>query len=106
MKKIDGRKLKHGVLTELRKRAVARVQSGESPEDVVRTMGFCRACIYNWLAMYRAGGWDAMDARKRGGRPRLLTGAMILWVYQVVVGGDPGSTNFPLPCGRVRQLGL
>lgn len=68
MKRIDGRKLKHDVLTELRKRAVARVQSGESPEDVVRTMGFCRACIYNWLAMYRAGGWDAMDARKRGGR--------------------------------------
>jgi transposase len=95
MEKIDGRKLKHEVLTELRKRAVTRVQSGESPEKVMRTMGFCRACIYNWLAMYRAGGWDALDARKRGGRPRRLTGPMIAWVYRVVVDGDPRQYKFP-----------
>src|SRR5512139_4278803 len=94
-KTIDGRKLKHEVLTELRKRAVARVQSGESPEVVVRAMGFTRACIYNWLAMYRAGGWDALDARKRGGRPRKLNGRIIRWVYQVVVGKDPRQYKFP-----------
>ena len=92
---MDGRKLKHEVLTELRKRAVARVQSGESPEIVVRTMGFSRACIYNWLAMYRAGGWDALDARKRGGRPRKVNGRMIKWVYRVVVGSDPRQYKFP-----------
>ena len=92
---MDGRKLKHEVLTELRKRAVARVQSGESPEVVVRTMGFSRACIYNWLAMYRAGGWDALDARKRGGRPRKVKGRMISWIYRVVVGKDPRQYKFP-----------
>ena len=92
---MDGRKLKHEVLTELRKRAVARVQSGESPEVVVRAMGFTRACIYNWLAMYRAGGWDALDARKRGGRPRKLNGHIIAWVYRVVVGSDPRQYKFP-----------
>ena len=92
---MDGRKLKHEVLTELRKRAVARVQSGESPEVVVRAMGFSRACIYNWLAMYRAGGWDGLDARKRGGRPRKLNGRMIRWVYRVVVGSDPRQYKFP-----------
>jgi transposase len=94
-KMMDGRKLKHEVLTELRKRAVARVQSGESPEVVVATMGFSRACIYNWLAMYRAGGWDGLDARKRGGRPRKLNGRIIHWVYQVVVGKDPRQYKFP-----------
>jgi transposase len=93
-KMMDGRKLKHEVLTELRKRAVARVQSGESPEVVIRTMGFSRACIYNWLAMYRAGGWDGLDARKRGGRPRKLNGRIIRWVYQVVVGKDPRQYKF------------
>lgn len=92
---MDGRKLKHEVLTELRKRAVARVQSGESPEIVVRAMGFSRACIYNWLAMYRAGGWDSLDARKRGGRPRKLNGRVIKWVYRVVVGSDPRQYKFP-----------
>ena len=95
MKKIDGRKLKHNVLTELRKRAVSRVQSGESPEEVIRALGFCRACIYNWLAMYRAGGWDALDAKKRGGRKRKLSGPNIAWVYKVVVGSDPRQYKFP-----------
>jgi transposase len=95
MKTMDGRKLKHEVLTELRKRAVSRVQSGESPEDVIRTMGFCRACIYNWLAMYRAGGCDALDARKRGGRRRKLKGPMIAWVYRVVVDRNPRQYKFP-----------
>jgi len=94
-KMMDGRKLKHEVLTELRKRAVSRVQSGESPEIVVRAMGFSRACIYNWLAMYRAGGWDGLDARKRGGRPRKLNGRVIKWVYRVVVGSDPRQYKFP-----------
>ena len=47
--------LKHDVLTELRKRAVAMVQNGESPEVVVQALGFSRACIYNWLAMYGQG---------------------------------------------------
>jgi transposase len=94
-KTIDGRKLKHEVLTELGKRAVARVQSGESPEVVIRAMGFTRACIYNWLAMYRAGGWNALDARKRGGRPRKLNGRIIRWVYRVVVGKDPRQYKFP-----------
>jgi transposase len=94
-KPMDGRKLKHEVLTEFRKRAVAQVQNGESPEVVIRTMGFNRACIYNWLAMYRAGGWDALDARKRGGRPRKLKGNMIKWVYRIVVGTDPRQYKFP-----------
>lgn len=95
MKTNDGRTLKHEVLTELRKRAVARVQDGESPEEVMRAMGFCRACIYNWLAMYRAGGWDALDARKRGGRPRKVSARMIAWVYRVVTSGDPRQYKFP-----------
>jgi transposase len=95
MKENDGRKLKHEVLTELRKRAVQRVQDGESPESVIRTMGFSRACIYNWLAMYRAGGLSALDAKKRGGRPRRLSGSTIAWVYRVVTGGDPRQYKFP-----------
>ena len=95
MKKHDGRTLRHDVLTELRKRAVSRVQEGESPEAVIRAMGFCRASIYNWLAMYRAGGWDALDARKRGGRPRKVSARMIAWVYRVVTSGDPRQYKFP-----------
>ena len=95
MNKHDGRTLRHDVLTELRKRAVSRVQEGESPEAVIRAMGFCRASIYNWLAMYRAGGVDALNARKRGGRPRKVSARMIAWVYRVVTSGDPRQYKFP-----------
>jgi transposase len=94
MKNHDGRKLKHGVLTELRKRAVSRVQSGESPETVVRAMGFSRPCIYNWLAKYRAGGWESLDARKRGGRPQKLDSRKIAWVYKTVTKSDPRQHKF------------
>ena len=102
---MDGRKLRHDVLTELRKRAVARVQSGESPEVVVKTLGFTRACIYNWLAKYRAGGWDALDAKKRGGRPRKLQGDMIQWVYRTVAGKDPRQYHFPFALWTRNAIG-
>jgi len=105
MKNMDGRKLKHDVLTELRKRAVAMVQNGESPEVVVQALGFSRACIYNWLAMYRAGGWDALNARKRGGRPRKLQGPMIKWVYRTVVGKDPRQYSFPFALWTRNAIG-
>jgi transposase len=106
MKTFDGRKLKYDVLTELRKRAVARVQSGESPEEVVRTLGFSRPCIYTWLAMYRAGGWDALNARKRGGRKRKLSAPMIKWVYQVGVGSDPRQYKFPFALWTRQALAI
>lgn len=38
---LDGRKLSHATLAEIRKRAVQRViEGGESPEKVVRVLGF------------------------------------------------------------------
>lgn len=56
-------------MTELIKRGVTSVQAGESPEVVARVFGISRMTIYNWLALYRRGGWHALDAKKRGGRP-------------------------------------
>lgn len=95
MKKTDGRKLSSQVMEEIRKRAVERVQAGESPEVIIRTLGFARACIYNWLAKYRAGGWDALKAGKRPGRPRKLNGSQIKWVYFLVCEGDPRQLKLP-----------
>jgi transposase len=90
----DGRKLDHRTLAEIRRRAVERVQAGESPEAVIKVLGFSRACIYNWLARYRAGGWDALGARPVSGRPQKITGEQMRWVYQTVAGKNPLQFRF------------
>lgn len=50
------RSMERKVPEEIRLRAVARVQAGESPEAVIRALGRSRHCIDHWLARYRAGG--------------------------------------------------
>ena len=61
----DGRKISPKAMEEIRIRAVQRVQAGESPEDVIKTFGFPRACIYNWLGSYRNGGWHALRVSRK-----------------------------------------
>jgi len=104
MHKTDARRLKHGELTELRKRAVTAVQRGESAEVVARTFGVTRAAVYGWLARYRAGGWGALDASKRGGRPAKLSAKQIEWIYQAVTLGDPRQYAFPFALWTSKML--
>lgn len=94
MRKADGRKISPKAMEEIRVRAVQRVQAGESPEVVIKTLGFVRACIYNWLARYRSGGWHGLRTGQRSGRPKKLTGAQIKWIYQTVRDKDPRQLKF------------
>ena len=81
-------------MEEIRVRAVQRVQAGESPEKVIKTLGFARACIYNWLARYRAGGWHALRTGNRSGRPKKLSGPQIRWIYKTIRDKDPRQLKF------------
>ena len=82
-------------MEEIRMRAVERVQAGESPEIIIKTLGFARACIYNWLARYRSGGWPALKSGKKSGRPPKQEGSQIRWVYNLVTEGDPRQLKLP-----------
>jgi transposase len=94
MRVTDARKLKHNELTELRKRGVSAVQDGQPAFLVAKILGIQRSTLFSWLARYRRGGWDALDAHKRGGRPPKLTGKMLEWIYNTVM-KDPRQMEFP-----------
>jgi transposase len=94
MEKLDGRKISPEAMEEIRIRAVQRVQAGESPESVIKALGFVRACIYNWLARYRAGGWQALKTGSRSGRPKKLTGSQMRWIYRTIRDKDPLQMKF------------
>lgn len=78
----------------IRIRAVEQVQAGESPEAVIKALGFDPRRIYEWLAKYRAGGWEALKSRKARGRAPKLSGSQIRWVYKTVTTKNPQQLKF------------
>ena len=64
MRDDDGRKLDHKTLEQLRIRAVRQVEQGAHPEDVAAALGMTKAAVYGWLAKYREGGLEALQAKR------------------------------------------
>ncbi|MBZ0156186.1 MAG: IS630 family transposase [Alphaproteobacteria bacterium] len=90
----DGRKLKHDVLELLRIRAVLQVESGESPEAVIKALGLTRGCIYRWMAKYREGGIRALKAKPLDGRPLKLSEEEVRWVFETLLSRCPLQLEF------------
>jgi transposase len=94
MERIDGRRLDHRTLEHLRRLAVQRVQSGEKPSVVVKSLGFCRTSIYKWLRVYRKRGEAALASRKSDGPTPKLTESQKRKVRSWIVGKDPRQWGF------------
>lgn len=94
MNEFDGRKISRKALEVIRIRAVNRVEAGESPEVVVKALGFTRTQIYEWIAKYREGGIDALRSRKAPGKTPKLAGKQLQKIYKLVVGNNPQQLKF------------
>lgn len=94
MERIDGRSLDHRTLEHLRRLAVRRVQSGERPSAVVRSLGFCRTSIYKWLRAYRKRGEAGLAGHKSDGPTPKLTDSQKRQVRKWIVGKDPRQWGF------------
>lgn len=90
----DGRALDRKALEALRIEAVKRVEAGESPEDVVRVLGFTRTVIYDWLAKYREQGLDGLKARPTPGRPPKISGKQLEKLYKIITQKSPLQLKF------------
>jgi transposase len=72
------------------------VQAGESPKAVARVLGVAESTVFGWLAKYRNEGWEALNARKRGGRPPKLDAPKMRWLYEAITMKDPRQLKFNL----------
>lgn len=61
---------------------------------VARVYNIPRRTMFDWLACYRNGGWDALREGSRRGRPRKLSGEDMQWVYDAVTMGSPLNYKF------------
>lgn len=94
MSKQDGRKLDHKSLETLRLLAVRRVADGESPSEVMRSLGLCRTSIYPWLRKHWKQGAGALLMRKAGGPKPKLAAKQREQVRRWIVGKDPRQFGF------------
>ena len=53
----------------------ATVNRQESVHKVARIFNVLQRTVFDWLAWFRAEGWEGLNEKKRSGRPRKLSGA-------------------------------
>jgi transposase len=88
-----------GIKTELRdqkrREVVEAIVIRHEPVSLVRRIyNIPERTVFDWLALYRAGGWGALKEQARSGRPRKVSGADLQWIYHAVTLGNPRNYQF------------
>jgi transposase len=97
----DARTLSAATLEELRRRAVAAVESGVPQVEVARLFGVSRQTVGSWVRAYRDSGDEALRTQRRGRKPgdrRALSHDQQVWVVEAL------STRFPRDFGLEHWL--
>lgn len=66
---------------DLRERAIARVEAGESVRSIASALSISAATVVRWSQRYRATG-SAAPGKVGGHKPRLLTGELRDWLLE------------------------
>jgi len=49
---------------------------------------------FNWLALYRSGGWHALNEKSKQGPPKKVSGEDMRWLYDGITQGNPLNYKF------------
>ena len=93
-KTIDARSYSHEALEKLRRDSIARIENGESPEDVAIGLGFNRRTIYRWLSAYHYGGENALAAKPLSGAPPKFDGKNLAKLSKMIREKTPQQFKF------------
>jgi len=94
----DARSLSAEALEDLRRRAVAAVESGVSRSEVARLFGVSRKTVGAWVTAYQEMGDDALRPKRRGRKPGeqlALSPAQQASTLRTIVDGTPDSHGMP-----------
>lgn len=88
-----------GTKTELRnqkrKEVVEAIVIRQEPVHLVaRIYQIPQRTIFDWLSLYRSGGWDTLKEGRRSGRPRKVSAEDMKWIYNSVTLGNPQHYQF------------
>jgi transposase len=94
----DARSLSAEALEDLRRRAVAAVESGVSRSEVARLFGVSRKTVGAWVAAYQRLGDAALRPKRRGRKPGeqlALSPAQQDATLRTIVDGTPDKHDMP-----------
>jgi transposase len=102
--KVDGRKIDHAKLEELRFAAIKAVHEGKTPTEAARLVGVDVRRVFEWMALYRAGGWDSLRAKRATGRPRKISAKQMKWIYETVTMKSPLQVKLSFALWTRKQI--
>ena len=82
----------------------AIVNRQEPVHEVVRIFNVPQSSVFDWLAWFRAEGWDGFNEERRSGRPRKLSGTQIKWGPDCITLGLPQQFNFDFCLWTLKML--
>jgi transposase len=77
---------------------------GEPVNRVAHVYDIGPRTVFDWLSLYRAGGWDALKEGRRSGRPRKISGGDMKRMYRVVTQGNSHQFQFVFHLWTLKTL--